>query len=1533
MLKKKFISTLCVFVLATGLLFPALASRKTKSPSPAFKLTPQAVALIINEYLADPPAGATGDANGDGTPNTTQDEFVELVNTDSTPLNISGFTISDSVQMRFTFPAGRIIPPGEAAVVFGGGTPTGPFGNARANGLVFAVGGSGLSLNNTGGDTITIKDNASTVVATLTYGSSQGNADQSITLSPDITGGFVTHSAAAGNGGRVFSPGTRVNGSPFTTTDPVIASISPDLAVVGSGELPVTVTGSNFQAGSHVLVDGSFIATTFQNAMTLNATIPASVTNAPGAHAVTVENPGPVASSSVTFTVLAALGINEYLADPPDGLAGDANHDGARDSSQDEFVEVINRTTNPVHAGGYSISDADSLRFTFPAGAIIPAGEVAVIFGGGTPTGDFGNAHANALVFTAALSLNNSGDTIILKDNLSSTIESITYGAVQGNADQSITRSPDITGELVTHSTAAGSMGRIFSPGARVDGSTFAAPNPVINSISPTAAIVGSPEAPITITGSHFQAASQVRVDGSPIPTTFQSEMTLNATIPASVTSVPGAHAVTVENPGPVISNSVTFTVLAAIGINEYLADPPDGLAGDANGDGVRDSAQDEFIEVLNRTGVPVDVGGYSISDADSLRFTFPPDTIIPAGEVAVIFGGGTLAGEYGNALVNGLAFTAALSLNNTSETITIKNASAVTIESVTYGTAEGNANQSINRNPDESGIAFASHSSIAGSGGRLFSPGTRVNGSPFTLAPRITSIDPISAKLGDPPFDLTVRGSGFDGASRVFIDGQTATTMFISSDQLAGRVSLSVLAASGPHQVQVRNEGGNRSNSVTLTIIPPPPSLETLVPRFIFVGSGAFPLFVSGLNFDSGAAVLVDGTPVATTFINSRGLEATVPASFSETIGLRQVVVRNGDGRQSNAATLEVAAPATLITSISPATAVAGGPSFALTVKGANFNNNATVYFDQMELVTRFVSGSQLSADVPASLISTIGVHTVAVQNPNESPSNHAAFQVLPDPPLIGSLDPAGVIAGGGDVTLTITGLKFQPGAVVRIIEAARPGAALDTAFITSERLQAKVPEALTRSAGIVLMAVQNPDFGFSNVVALKVLIKDPLVINEYLADPVEGADGDANGDGTRSSSSDEFVEILNRSGEPFDISGFKLFDSDAVRHEFPPGTVLPPFEAAIVFGGGTPTGAFGNAAENKLVFRASTGGLSLNNGGDTIILQDAQGHIVQEIKFGAAEGGAGQSINRDPDMDGPTFAPHAIVAADPSRLFSPGTKAAGQTFTIKPVVLSLTPESIRVGSLQFALTVSGGNFLPGAVVLFGNTPLPTVYRSDTRLEAQVSAGLVAEGGAVDVRVKNPRGELSSSVRLLITDDPPRAVRIIPATTGTGALNPEISIAGERFQRGATVLVQGQAVETRFVSFTALVAIVPSTFFARAAELPMVVLNADGNRSNSVTLTVENGPLITRLSRGKIRAGGGVLELTVGGVAFKPGIILFVNDIAVSTTYVSDASFTARIPAEMTNQAGVLTLQARHPDGGRSNTVKFEVVQLSGPS
>jgi Lamin Tail Domain/IPT/TIG domain len=1229
----------------------------------------------------------------------------------------------------------------------------------------------------------------------------------------------------------------------------------------------------------------------------------------------------------------ATLVINEYLADPPDGLAGDANGDGTRDGTQDEFVELVNFGASPLSIGGFTISDSTQVRYTIPANKIIPPHESAVIFGGGTPTGDFGNAAANDLVFVVGtsqgLSLNNGGDTITVKDNTGVTVDSVTYGSSEGNANQSITRSPDVTGGFARHSTAPGSGGALFSPGARINGGAFTTTDPVINAISPDVIVAGIAGVELAVTGSNFLPTSKVRVDGNVVATTFVNTAELDALVPAPLISVAGAHAVTVENPGPVVSNPVTLTVLAAVGINEYLADPPDGLIGDANGDGVRDSSDDEFIEVVNRTDAPISIGGYALRDADAVRFRFPPGTIIPAGEAAVVFGGGTPTGDFGNARANGLVFKAAsLSLNNSGDTLSLLDAAGQIVESFTYGATEGGANQSINRNPEFVG-AFVKHSSIQGSSGRLFSPGTQVGGAPFTAAPHIIGITPESAPLGAPPFDLTIRGSDFESTSRAFIDGNVVSTSFVSPGELMARVPASTTSVAGAHTIQVRHESGNRSNLAVLTIIPPPPHLIEVLPRVIQQGSANYLLFVRGEHFDAASAVFVEGTVVTTTFTNATELRATVPGNFAADLGTRRVRVRNGDGAESNELSFEVVATGTRITGLTPAQVTAGDPAFTLTVAGAGFKSGAVVLFDDAPLTTTLISASQVRAEVPASLVAAPGLHVVQERNGDGGMSNQLVFFVLPRPPLAKAIDPAFVIEGAGDVAVTITGERFARGAAARLLVNNQPGARLDTTFVSSEQLTIMVPAQFTAAAGALTIQVINPDFGVSNTVTLRVFIRDPLVINEYLADPPGSAAtdliGDANGDGARSSSQDEFVEIVNRTAETMDVSGFKLSDADAVRHVFAAGTVVPPFEAIVVFGGGKPRGRFGNATENHLVFTASTGGLSLNNGGDTITLTDAQGRIIQQIKYGAAEGGAGQSLNRDPDGDGATFALHTQAAHDLSRLFSPGTRAAGESFSIKPTIENLTPARVHLGSAA-TLAVTGSQFAPGASVLLGNAELATTFRSASLLEAEVTVALAAEAGALEVRVRNPRGETSSAATLVVFDDPPQLARLTPAQTGTGAEDLELMIEGERFERGAVALVGGQMLATDFVAKTTLRLILPASLFTRAGPISVQVTNADGNFSNTLSIAVDYGPLITRLSRKRIRAGTGEVDLNIGGVAFKPDVILFVNDVAVPTTFVSETTFTARLPAGVTAQAGKLTLQARHADGGRSNRATLRV-------
>ena len=77
--------------------------------------------IVINEILADP--GSVVDANCDGIADSTDDEFVELVNIGPGSVDLSAATLEDANGEVFTFPAGTVIDELDAALVFSGGSP------------------------------------------------------------------------------------------------------------------------------------------------------------------------------------------------------------------------------------------------------------------------------------------------------------------------------------------------------------------------------------------------------------------------------------------------------------------------------------------------------------------------------------------------------------------------------------------------------------------------------------------------------------------------------------------------------------------------------------------------------------------------------------------------------------------------------------------------------------------------------------------------------------------------------------------------------------------------------------------------------------------------------------------------------------------------------------------------------------------------------------------------------------------------------------------------------------------------------------------------------------------------------------------------------------------------------------------------------------------------------------------------------------------------------------------------------------------
>lgn len=128
-----------------------------------------------------------------------------------------------------------------------------------------------------------------------------------------------------------------------------------------------------------------------------------------------------------------------------------------------------------------------------------------------------------------------------------------------------------------------------------------------------------------------------------------------------------------------------------------------------------------------------------------------------------------------------------------------------------------------------------------------------------------------------------------------------------------------------------------------------------------------------------------------------------------------------------------------------------------------------------------------------------------------------------------------------------------------------------------------------------------------FSDEIAIdnfKIIANPPVIFTEILQQPTTI---DANGDETAVEAEDEFIEFFVYDEfdqiDVVDLNGWKIKINGTTRHVFPPGSGLVPFQACVLFGGGTPMGDFGG----PLLQTASTGGLSLPNSGDIeIVLTD---------------------------------------------------------------------------------------------------------------------------------------------------------------------------------------------------------------------------------------------------------------------------------------------------------------------------------------
>jgi FG-GAP-like repeat/Bacterial Ig-like domain (group 3)/Beta-propeller repeat/NHL repeat/FG-GAP repeat len=218
----------------------------------------------------------------------------------------------------------------------------------------------------------------------------------------------------------------------------------------------------------------------------------------------------------------------------------------------------------------------------------------------------------------------------------------------------------------------------------------------------------------------------------------------------------------------------------------------------------------------------------------------------------------------------------------------------------------------------------------------------------PAVSSPTLTNISPPSAVVGSANLTLTISGTQFVSGAAVTVNGTSQAATFVSATQLTTTLTAAELSTVGTLTLAVVNPDGGISNTAVFTVTPPAvsgPTITSLSPNATYVGSGSLMVTITGTQFVSGAAVTVNGTSQAATFVSATQLTTTLTTAQLSTVGTLALAVVNPDGGTSNAATFTVAAqPVQLVpTSINFGNQTVGTTSAAQVVTVTN--TTATAY------------------------------------------------------------------------------------------------------------------------------------------------------------------------------------------------------------------------------------------------------------------------------------------------------------------------------------------------------------------------------------------------------------------------------------------------------------------------------------------------------------------------------------------------------------------------------------------------------------
>jgi hypothetical protein len=146
----------------------------------------------------------------------------------------------------------------------------------------------------------------------------------------------------------------------------------------------------------------------------------------------------------------------------------------------------------------------------------------------------------------------------------------------------------------------------------------------------------------------------------------------------------------------------------------------------------------------------------------------------------------------------------------------------------------------------------------------------------------------------------------------------------------------------------------------------------------------------------------------------------------------------------------------------------------------------------------------------------------------------------------------------------------------------------------------------------------------------------------------------------------------------------------------------------------------------------------------GSTVFTASVSGTANQQVTW-SINGVAGGNSTVGTISSSGTYAAPALIPASPISITATSTadpsKSGSATVTLiydKPVITSLTPNNVSIGSADTIVTINGSGFNKASQVIVNGANVPTVYSSASQLTATISAQKEILAGTLSVVVQN---------------------------------------------------------------------------------------------------------------------------------------------------------------------------------------------------